>query len=64
MMFKGYISRQHTVWCGVCSCWEQVDENRKQDAIKRFRRNGWKQTRQHGWLCHHCKHLDTTEKKA
>jgi len=64
MTFKGYISRQHTVWCGVCGCWWQVDEHLKRDAVKRCRRQGWKQTRENGWVCHHCKNLNATEKKA
>ena len=50
--FTGYISRQHTVWCGVCGNWVQVDEQLKKDAIQRFRKLGWSyQGKERGWVC-------------
>lgn len=52
--FKGYISRQHTAWCGACGNWEQVDEQLRAAAEKRFRKMGWKCTKKDGWLCPAC----------
>jgi len=52
--FRGYISRQHTAWCGVCGNWTQVDEHLKSDAEKRFRKDGWKYTEKSGWTCPRC----------
>lgn len=52
--FKGYISRQHTVWCGECGNWEQADEHLAKNAQIRFRRLGWRKTKEQGWLCPGC----------
>jgi len=52
--FRGYISRQHTVWCGECGNWEQVDAHLKADAEKLVRRLGWKYIEKSGWSCPEC----------
>lgn len=39
----GEITTEWTFWCSRCSHWEQIGtENRRSDAIKVARRNGWK----------------------
>lgn len=52
--FKGYISRQHTAWCGECGNWELVDEHMKTKAVLIFRKLGWRYTKEHGWTCPKC----------
>ena len=62
--FRGYINRQHTIWCGICSNWEQVSEHRKSSAIKAFRGLGWKYTKACGYVCPDClKQLARERKK-
>ncbi len=50
--FCGYISQQHTIWCG-CGRWEQLDEKREA-AIRCWRTGGWKLTKALGWVCPRC----------
>jgi hypothetical protein len=51
---RGHITREHTMWCGVCGNWEQVAEPTKGIAAKWFRRAGWKNTKENGWTCPTC----------
>lgn len=51
---KGYISREHTMWCGLCCHWDQVAEHYMRSAIKYFRDMGWKKTKENGWVCPKC----------
>lgn len=48
---KGYISRQFTVWCGLCHEWFQESCNTQAQAIKYFKRRGWRLTKANGWIC-------------
>jgi hypothetical protein len=57
--FRGYISKQYTAWCGECGNWEQVDEELKSAALKRFVKRGWRQTKENGWTCPKCLRLKT-----
>lgn len=50
----GFISTEHTVWCGNCMKWEQVSTSRQQFAEKQFRQNGWRKTKKRGWVCKEC----------
>ncbi|ASS66239.1 hypothetical protein [Paenibacillus sp. RUD330] len=52
--YKGWISRDFTVWCGGCTEWQQVSTRRETDAAKEFRVHGWKLTKHRGWLCPNC----------
>jgi len=52
--FRGYISREHTVWCGVCGNWEQTADGIKKEAERYFRKNGWRYTEENGWTCPKC----------
>ncbi len=57
--YRGYISREYTAWCGVldeegihCPNWEQTGTCfNKSQAIRKFKRRGWKNTRKYGWVC-------------
>lgn len=48
---KGKISVEKTVWCGLCAHWDQRDNY---NFIREIRKIGWKQTKEHGWLCPEC----------
>lgn len=50
----GKITREHTVWCGVCGNWHQIADERKRVCIRQFRKMGWKNTRDRGWVCNRC----------
>lgn len=54
MDFEGYISKQYTVWCGVCGNWDQISVNLKKRAIKKWKHAGWKKTK-NGWVCPKCR---------
>lgn len=49
----GTIQQYYTVWCGHpdCSVWEDVKANDKQEVARLARANGWRKTKQHGWIC-------------
>jgi hypothetical protein len=48
----GYISTQHTVWCGTCDVWEQRDEpGTKKDFIEAILMRGWKRRKEAKWQC-------------
>lgn len=53
LVFKGYISRQHTVWCGGPDCgdWHQEDVHTIADFTRRIRKRGWAHTKKDGWRC-------------
>lgn len=51
---RGSISREYTAWCGVCEYWDQTAARNITDAIKDFKRDGWKNTRKRGWVCPKC----------
>lgn len=60
--YKGYISRQYTVWCGVCGQWDQRDNARdKAHMAKLARRSGWSFSKEHGWRCPNCVQAKRTE---
>ena len=50
---RGLILATWTVWCGRCSKWEYVG-----DVIgsptEEAKANGWKNTKQDGWVCPDC----------
>jgi hypothetical protein len=48
---NGDITREFTVWCGLCSEWHQESAKNQTIAIKIFRRSGWIKTKEHGWIC-------------
>lgn len=50
----GYISRQHTVFCGVCGNWDREESELKSKCIKVWKKLGWKLTKDRGWLCPNC----------
>lgn len=51
---SGNITREYTVWCGRCPKWTQdATSNTKALAVKEFRRNGWKESK-NGWVCPDC----------
>lgn len=51
---RGIITRQHTIWCGICLNWDQRDYHRKHDAERSWRKSGWRNTARFGWLCPRC----------
>lgn len=52
--YKGYISREHTIWCGGCPHWTTEAVDTRAELAKLSRKRGWKKTKQYGWLCHTC----------
>jgi hypothetical protein len=52
--YKGYISTEHTLWCGNCAHW--VSESSDTKAVMAFygRKRGWKKTKEMGWVCPSC----------
>jgi len=52
--WKGHISVQHTVWCGVCNRWEQHDGPKK-ECVDEWKREGWRRSRKFGWVCPACR---------
>jgi len=53
MICKGYISIEYTVWCGECGNWDQIS-GKKKYAKRQWKIDGWKLTRDYGWLCSNC----------
>lgn len=47
----GDITREFTVWCALCEAWHQESARTQADAIKLFRSEGWKKTKECGWIC-------------
>lgn len=52
--FRGYVSREHTVWCGICGNWAQLAEPKLPAFRKAVIRMGWKSLRKRGWVCPKC----------
>lgn len=52
---KGEITREHTVWCGLCVCWMQRAVRTKTAMAHCARKLGWVFTRKNGWVCPICK---------
>lgn len=51
----GYISREHTIWCGACSRWHRnTFEPNKAAMALAMRRLGWIHTKECGWVCPLC----------
>jgi hypothetical protein len=50
----GYISRQHTIWCGTCVLWVQRDLATKTAMVRWAKKVGWRWSKHHGWLCPSC----------
>ncbi len=50
--FKGYINKYCTVWCGRCIRWDDVPVNR--NPSKQAKLDGWKTSKEFGWLCPEC----------
>lgn len=46
------ITTEKTIWCGMCAHWDQRPYER--GLVKIWKREGWRLTRQHGWLCPSC----------
>lgn len=41
------------IWCGICMNWQREKTKRKEAEI-RFRKRGWKKTKENGWVCPQC----------
>lgn len=52
--FRGYISTEHTVWCGRCDVWDQLAEHTLKGTIQEVQKAGWRRSRKYGWLCPDC----------
>lgn len=48
------ITKQYTVWCDICSDWDQVTSSTAARAWKAVKRSGWKQKKVDGELKHVC----------
>lgn len=48
---KGHITTEFTVWCGKCTEWFQDSYPSLAIAKKGFKKLGWVDTKEHGWLC-------------
>jgi hypothetical protein len=56
----GYISVQHTVWCGTCERWLQLDEGTKKEMILAIKMRGWKRVSNGAvWQCPWCVKMRT-----
>jgi len=55
-MGTGFITKEHTFWCGneECGEWEQITSNTQSYAIKIAKLKGWKNTKPTGWICPKC----------
>lgn len=51
---KGEISREHTIWCGLCAEWWRYAARTKSEMTRYATRSGWKKTKKHGWICPRC----------
>ena len=45
------ISTEKTIWCGVCSNWNQQGAG---GHVAHWRKAGWRRTKEHGWMCPAC----------
>ena len=53
--YIGFISTEHTVWCGGCRLWISKSSNTKADMKRIITKNGWYFSKKYGWLCEKCK---------
>ena len=56
---KGQISRETTIWCDLCPEWNS------QPGVgnaPRWRKAGWKLTRERGWICPNCVQITRARK--
>jgi len=49
---RGRVTREATYWCGLCVHWDQQPFQWRLDRV--MRKNGWRMTRDHGWVCPKC----------
>lgn len=49
---RGRVSTEKTIWCGRCSHWDQ--RSSENGILKLWRKEGWKRTKRHGWVCPNC----------
>ena len=52
--YKGYVSTEHTIWCGTCSRMEQVSEPTLRLTHEWAKSVGWKRSKAYGWQCPKC----------
>lgn len=51
---RGVITKQLTVFCGLCDEWMYLTEVKLKPAHNEAKEKGWKLTRKNGWLCPEC----------
>ncbi len=52
---KGRISTSYDVWCGLCACWESLEEARNlEDASAHAIKKGWRYSISRGFICPAC----------
>jgi len=49
----GYISTEHTVWCGDCVTWLQMSQPKMAGMIRAIKESGWKKIKG-SWTCPDC----------
>ena len=53
---KGKVSTGYTVRCGKCEAQHQLDNmSRKSEFHIQIEREGWRKTREYGWICPACR---------
>lgn len=52
--YKGYVSKEHTIWCGTCALWVQMPIPTLSRMYKWAKRQGWKRSKAYGWQCPKC----------
>lgn len=52
-MGMGSITTEHTVWCGTCEEWEQLNTRTKSQTAREARARGWSKSRGK-WQCPSC----------
>jgi hypothetical protein len=52
---KGYISKQFTVWCGLCNKWDQASAPRNKVFVAEIKAAGWRSYSHFGWVCPACR---------
>lgn len=52
--YKGFISKEYTIWCGNCAEWWQKSIETKKLMIKIVKKAGWKFKNKLGWICPNC----------
>lgn len=50
----GFISQQHTIWCGICPEWDQLS-GAKKDCLRAWLMAGWERNKTAGYICPKCK---------